>query len=122
MSVSQQQRDWKFECDISGCSLNEKVYYTNWHLQEPQLPFIKMLQIMTQVREEAEREEMERYEEDMRYYAEEEERLLKEEEERLFKEEEEQSIDWTAELQEAMEALKKTCLATIEECKEEIEE
>jgi hypothetical protein len=117
MSVSQQQRDWKFECDISGCSLNEKVYYTNWHLQEPQLPFIKMLQIMTQLREESDREEMERYEEDMRYYAEEEERLLKEEEE-----EEEQSIDWTAELKEAMEALKKACLVTIEECKEEIEE
>jgi hypothetical protein len=114
MSVSQQQRDWKFECDISGCSLNEKVYYTNWHQQDPLLPFIEMLRIMTQVREEAEREEAERYEEDLRYYAEE-ERLLREEEERLLKEEPIQE-------EVIQEPLKIVCLTTIEESKEEKEE
>lgn len=80
MSVKTQS-DWEFECDISGCSLNEKVYYTKWRQNEPLLSFIEMLRIMAQVREESEKEEWERHMADEAYYAEKEKQLLEEEQE-----------------------------------------
>jgi len=87
MSVKK-QLDWEFECDISGCSLNEKVYYTKWHQDDPSLSFLEMLRLQTEMREESEKEEWERHMADEAYYAEEEERLLAAEAERLAQDQE----------------------------------
>jgi hypothetical protein len=76
-----------FEDQIWHCSLGEKVYYSNWHAQEPTLSFRDMLHIMTKVREEHEQAEWERYQEDCAYYDEEERRLSAEEAERFEAEE-----------------------------------
>jgi len=76
-----------FEEQIWHCSLGEKVYYSQWHEREPTLSFRAMLRIMTQVREEHEKAEWERYQEDCAFYDEEEQRLLAEEAERFAAEE-----------------------------------
>jgi len=76
-----------FEDQIWHCSLGEKVYYSNWHTQEPTLSFREMLHIMAKVREEHEQAEWERYQEDCAYYDEEERRLSAEEAERFKAEE-----------------------------------
>ena len=76
-----------FEEQIWHCSLGEKVYYSQWHEQEPTLSFRAMLRIMTQVREEHEKAEWERYQEDCAFYDEEEQRLVAEEAERFAAEE-----------------------------------
>jgi len=108
MSVKTQS-DWEFECDISGCSLNEKVYYTKWHQEDPLLPFIDMLRLQAELREESDKEEWERYMADEAYYQEQEERLLAAESER-FEEEGKQDIKSNPSLE------------TIEESEEEEEE
>lgn len=78
MSVS-----WEFERQLDLFSIGARVYYSLWHKQDPTMTLAQMLQIVAQVREEAEREEWERHMADEAYYQEEEERLLKEEEERF---------------------------------------
>jgi hypothetical protein len=112
MSVKK-QLDWEFECDISGCSLNEKVYYTKWHQDDPSLSFLEMLRLQAEMREESEKEEWERHMADEAYYAEEEKRLLAAEAERLEQEQEEE--------EEESASTKNTSnrLATIEESEEE---
>lgn len=113
MSVKKQS-DWEFECDISGCSLNEKVYYTKWHQDDPTLTFLEMLRLQTEMREESEKEEWERHMADEAYYREEEERLLAEEAERLAQEEEKEEEEESPYQKE-----KEERLATIEESEEE---
>jgi len=77
-----------FEDQIYHCSLGEKVYYSQWHEQDPALSFRGMLRIMGEVQREHEEEEWKQYQEDCVYYDEEERRLIAEEAERFAAEEE----------------------------------
>jgi len=79
--------DWKFEREIADCSVDEQVYFSAWHREDPTITFTEMLQSCAEARREREEEEWKRYQEDQAFYAEEEARLLAEEEARLLAEE-----------------------------------
>ena len=80
MSVS-----WEFERELDAFSIGAKVYYSMWHQQDPTMTLSQMLEIVAKEREEAEREEWERYMADEAYYQEEQRRLIEAEAERLRK-------------------------------------
>ena len=82
MSVS-----WEFERELDAFSIGAKVYYSMWHQQDPTMTLSQMLQIVAKEREEAEREEWERYMADEAYYQEEQHRLIEAEAARLKAEE-----------------------------------
>jgi len=97
MSVS-----WQFERELDVFSIGAKNYYTMWHQQDPTMTLSQMLEIVAKEREEAEREEWERYMADEAYYQEEQHRLIEEEAARL-KAEEGRSLETIEESEEESE-------------------
>lgn len=71
--------DLEFEREIADCSVDEQVYFSAWHREDPTITFTEMLQSCAQARQEREEEAWKRYQEDLAFYAEEEARLLAEE-------------------------------------------
>jgi len=101
-----------FEDELWHCTLDQKIFYSDWHRQDPTLTFHAMLRILADVRHEQEVEDWKRHLDDEAYFNKEEERLLAEEaerfeEERLLAEEaewleEEQSMGEIIELPEPL--------------------